>query len=157
MGAQELIMRLKQFGIPMSEWKRVEFFEEPKSVVDAVDPDGINVIDYLDILDEHWKVGIYLNQVFESLKSGMALVALQKKSSTDIAKGGEVTLERPRLYLSMSRRTYGDPVRILKIIKIKNWRDPKKSPEGFRTTFTIDDGNTFNQQVPWGYFFEEDL
>jgi len=143
MGETEIKSRLKYFEVPISKWKVIRWVQLSTNFSDAVRPDEINIIDFLEIHDEFWKVSAWLNDIYRKLQKGMALIALQRPRGRDIAKGGEATLEKPRLYLSMGNN-------VIKIIKCKNWVDPEKNPNGLSLEYKILRGAKFIQISEWG-------
>ena len=106
MGESELADRLSCFPYPIEDWPEDAFEERTYDFHDLIgydNPDGLSFIDYLEVRDgEFYKIGTDLRNIFDSLKSGLVMVAIQKRGDSDIARGGELTLEKPRLYLSIS-------------------------------------------------------
>ena len=129
MAAPELKLRLKLFEdmLRLQDWK-FRAIERSSNFADVIDPDGFNVIDFMEIYDEFWKIGGWIRDIHLKLKKGIAVIAIQKKSSSkknqqDFARGGELTLEKPRLYLAMDRGK-------IKIVKAKIWRNHERNPNG---------------------------
>ena len=142
MGETELKSRFKYFDVPLSKWKEIRWVQLSANFADAIRPDEINIIDFLEIHDEFWRVSGWLNDIYRKLNKGMALVALQRPKGRDIAKGGEATLEKPRLYLSMGNNT-------IKIVKCKNWVNPDHNPNGLIIEYKILRGAKFLQTSDW--------
>jgi hypothetical protein len=103
----------------------------------------VNIIDYLLVPEEAWKIAIPIRQVFDKLNKGIAIIALQKPMSRDIARGGESTLDIPRLYLSMGSG-------VIKIVKCKNWANPERNPNGLSREFSIVQGARITNLSDWG-------
>ena len=148
MAAPELRLRLKLFEdvCKLSDWK-FKAIERSSNFADVIDPDGFNVIDFMEIYDEFWKIGGWIRDIHMKLKKGIAIIAIQKKSNTkkdqhDYARGGELTLEKPRLYLAMDRGR-------VKIVKAKIWRDHERNPNGLTRDFKIVQGWKFLPQNEW--------
>ena len=78
-----------------------------------IHPDEINVVDYLELTSDFWKVSGMLQEIQSKLAQGIAVVALQKPRGRDTGLGGDKSLEKPRLYLSVENGT-------VKILKAKN-------------------------------------
>jgi hypothetical protein len=142
MGASELKLRLEMFHevCPISQWK-FQAIERSDKFADAIDPDGFNVIDFMEIYDEFWKLGGWIRDVHKKLNKGIAVIAIQKQSSSknnqkDFGRGGELTIEKPRLYLAMDRGR-------IKIVKAKIWRDYGRNPNGLSRDFKIVSGWKF--------------
>lgn len=147
MGALELKSRLKKFDFSLSKWKRVKFIERSLNFADVIDPDGINVVDYIEVPEEAWKIATPINEIFRKLDKGICLIALQKPKSRDVARGGESTLDRPRMYLSMGNHE-------IKIVKCKNWAS-EVNPNGLSLEYKIAQGCKFTQQSEWSLKWEE--
>jgi arsenate reductase-like glutaredoxin family protein len=110
MSEEELAIRLNQFK---TKWK-AKFYCRSKNFADVIKPNDINLIDYLEIEDEFWKIGQQINMIHEKLEKGVCIIGLQKDSSKLLGRGASFGLEKPRVYLSMDRDR-------LTIVKAKNW------------------------------------
>ena len=148
MGASELKIRVQMFEdvCKYDDWN-FENVERSDNFADAIDPDGFNVIDFMEIYDEFWKLGGWIRDIHKKLKNGIAVIAIQKKSSTkkdqwDFGRGGELTLEKPRLYMAMDRGR-------IKIVKAKIWRDHNRNPNGLSRNFKIVSGWKFLPADDW--------
>ena len=143
MGDSELKIRLgKRDDIKLDSWN-VEFFERSSNFVDVVRPESLNIIDYLEVNDEFWKVGGILGGIHERLTTGVAVVAIQKGEKGDYGRGATFGAEKPRLYLSMMP---GE----IKIVKAKNWKGIH-NPNGQVRGFRIVGGWKFIEKGPWHY------
>lgn len=140
MGATETKIRLELMDIPPDQVK-VKFWERTDNFEDAVQPDAINIIDFLELNDEFYKVGSRITHIYEKLKGGIAVIALQKDINKEYGRGGSMGLERPRLYLAMNPG-------LLKIVKAKNWRG-LDNPNGMTREFKLVNGWNFIPQGPW--------
>ncbi len=148
MGALELKVRLKKFNFPLKRWKAVKFIERSSNFPDVIEPDGINIVDYIEVPEEAWKIATPINEIFRKLNKGICIIALQKPLGRDVARGGESTLDRPRLYLSMGKG-------VIKIIKCKNWANESLNPNGLSREYKIAGGHNFTYQSEWGIPWEE--
>jgi hypothetical protein len=148
MGALELKVRLKKFGIPFYKWKQVKFIERSLNFADVIEPDGINIVDYIEVPEEAWKIATPINEIFRKLNKGICVIALQKPRGRDIARGGESTLDRPRLYLSMGNGQ-------IKIVKCKNWAQEDKNPNGLSLEYKIVQGCKFIRSSDWSIAWNE--
>jgi len=147
MGESELRLRLDLFeGMKKEDWK-CDFRDRRGNFADVIHPDAFNIIDYIEITEEHWLVGKYLLDIHRKLKNGIALVALQKPWGRDIARGGESSLDKPRLYLAMN------PGRI-KIVSAKNWRGTD-NPNGMVRNFKLYQGHDFSAVGYWEKPYKE--
>jgi hypothetical protein len=122
MGPEELRLRLQLFGYPIADWKPVEFWDRSSDFAPLIEPDSLNIVDFLEIYDNFFTIGAEIKQIYDRLKTGIAIIAIQKKSNSQFARGGEFTLEKARLYITI------DPG-VCKIIKGKNWAQPGENPK----------------------------
>jgi hypothetical protein len=147
MDGTELKNRLKGYeGLRLEDWLNVKFKDRSRDFEDVIDPDGINLIDYLEISKDFFKVGQVLTDIRNRLKTGIAIVALQKKKGDDLGRGAEFSLEKPRLYMSVEPLFPGTKV---KIIKAKNWRHPDINPNGLVMKFKTVKGCRLLPQGTW--------
>jgi hypothetical protein len=150
MGDMELIDRLEDFeDIPLTDWSKVNFKEVSSNFHDRILPDGINIIDYLEVTKEFWLVAEEIKKIFDKLKNGIALIGLQKDFKTELGRGGSFSLEKPRLYVTLTSNPPEGGV--AKIIKCKNWVHKKLNPGGRVCNFKIRNGNEIRQLTDWGH------
>lgn len=147
-GDTELRKRLGNFGIPLKDW-HFKAYERGDNFSDViVGGEGrLNVIDYLEMHDDFFKVGGYLNQIHKKLNGAVAIIALQKNPGVKVGLGGFRSLEKPRLYLSMSPGK-------LRIVKAKIWRTTE-NPNGKEIRFKLVNGCKFIKEGDW-YLPDED-
>ena len=143
MGSMEFKGGLQKFDLPLSKW-RFNAKERASNFDDVIQPDDINIVDFLELSDEFYKVGGMLKKIFDKLKNGIAIVALQKNPGAAMARGGIGTLEKPRLYITMDSG-------IMKIEKGKNWKDPEVNPNGLQVRFSLVQGAKFMMKDKWDY------
>jgi hypothetical protein len=141
MGKDELRDRLSLTGYSFDEWKKVRFFDKDVNFQDHVNPTGINIIDFLEIHDEFWRVGGIIRSIYDRLTSGIAIICMQKKQNTDVGKGGEVTLEKARLAIALSTMTKPDGrlFNRAKLVKVKAPGDAYAgdNPQGMLLDFNV--------------------
>ena len=135
MGAEELKLRLSKFSCGIEEWD-FKARERADNFGDVIVPNAINLIDYLEVTNDFYRVAEEMTEIFSRLDKGIAIIALQKKKGAEMGRGAEFSAEKPRLYLSMDSGK-------LKIIKAKNWRDPENNPNGKEFAFRLRDGCQF--------------
>lgn len=141
MGATELRLRLQKFeDVSLDDWK-MKVWERSGNFADVIKPDAVNVIDFLEIHEDFWKVGGMLKDIHNRLRKGIAVVALQKSKEKEVGRGGDMGLEKPRLYLAMDSG-------IIKIVKCKNWQG-KQNPNGLSRTFKLVQGWKFIEDPQW--------
>jgi hypothetical protein len=142
MGAMELRDRLNKFEANLVHWKEnINFRERSSNFADVIKPNDVNIIDFLEITDEFYKVGGMIKQIYDKLKKGIAIIALQKNPKTDIGLGGMRSIEKARLYLSMEDGR-------IKIVKGKNWAS-SYNPNGISRKFKLVQGAKFIPTTDW--------
>lgn len=143
MGVSELKMRLRCFDRPIDDWKFTPY-ERSFNFPDVIKPGKgkINVIDFLEIHENFYEVGGMINDIYKKLKGAVAVIAIQKQAGRDEGRGGNMTLEKPRLALAMDHGK-------IKIVKAKNWKDPRNNPRGQQYFFKIYKGCKFSEVEGW--------
>ena len=136
MGAAELQIRLKKFNIPLESWKKCRFVAKSGDFKDVIDPNGLNIIDYLEVAKDFYEIGGLLTDIFNALDKGVAVVGLQKPAGRDTGVGGARTLDKARLYLSIEPG-------VLKIVKGKLWRQECVNPNGMSIRWSLGGGANF--------------
>jgi hypothetical protein len=142
MGPIELKSRLVKFGLPMSEWKKIVWKERAADFGAVIRPNAINIIDFMEIHTDFFKVGMLIKEIFDRLDKGIAIIALQKNKGRDEGLGGARSLEKARLYMAMESGK-------LKIVKAKNWRNNEINPNGLVRTYKLGGGCNFKTDGDW--------
>ena len=143
-GAGELRKRLDKFDdITIDQWnfnayQRSENFHQ----VVKRGPQHLNIIDFLQVHDDFYKVGGLLTQIHDILDGAIAIVGLQKNPGSDTGLGGYRMLEVTRLAIALE---FGR----VKVIKAKNFRDPMKNPNGLVKDFKLFDGYKIVSKENW--------
>ncbi len=108
-------------------------------------PDTLYAIDYIDVPEsgEFFMIAPELAKIQSKLIGrSVAIVGLQKKTSSDLAYGGEQTLKKAALYLAMNPGK-------LKIVSAKIPAKPTIIPKNMQWTFKYDDeGTRFTDILP---------
>jgi hypothetical protein len=137
MGPEELRLRLEKFPMPLTAWN-FKPFERASNFADAIVPGAVNIVDYLELTEDFYKVAREIKKIFDRLTTGVAVIAIQKKQGAVLGRGGDFSMEKSRLYLSMDA---GE----LKILKGKNWAQPGVNPKGTVFRFKLVDGCNFSE------------
>lgn len=133
----ELKIRLDKFKEGPDSFKDVKFQFRTDDFPDKIDPEGFNIVDYLDEgAEEVYKMGLRIRKIADRLKGGIAIVAIQKPPGRSEGYGGAGTLNRARLYLSISNG-------LLLIRKGKIWANPVENPNGRYCKFKLAEGCIF--------------
>lgn len=131
--AHRKILSFKSF--PVDEW-HFKMVDCQENWHQKIHPNMLNIVDYLEIHDEFYKIGNYIQKIHNALgEEGIAIIALQKNAQRDMGKGGFCTLEKAQLYLSLNSSS-------LTIVKSKHWTS-KKDPHGLTFNFKLDNGARF--------------
>jgi len=105
MSDSELIERFKNYPqdmITLEEWKEsVEFVKRTLDWWDLIEPDGLNVVDYLIEYEKSYLIADFIWRIHQKLKTGVALVILQRDPLKPYATGGRGVRDLPRLVLSL--------------------------------------------------------
>lgn len=140
MGDREIKKRLLKFGIPLKQWK-FTVIERASNFSDVIQPDDINVIDFLEVYQDFYKIGLYIREICDKLNKGIAIIALQKNPGVDWGLGGMRSMEKARLYLSIEKGR-------IKIVSGKNWAS-EINPVGLHLDFKLVQGCKFIIQKDW--------
>jgi hypothetical protein len=143
MGEDELASRLQNFeGIALKDW-RFTAEERSRNFADVVRPDCVNIIDYLEFPGAEYNLTAdYLRAIHEKLSTGICLIALQKRRGAEEGQGGQLSVEKPRLYLLMDNG-------VLTIRKAKNWVDSTENPNWLSLRYKIVGGCKFIVTKEW--------
>lgn len=149
MGTQELSTRCKMFEpeIPFSFWKGVQFCDHSFGFSDKVDPDGLNIIDYLEIAKDFSEIADRMKEIYQKLRNGIAVIGIQKKYGADFGRGAEFSLEKPRLYVTLEANP--PEGNIAKIVKCKNWARDDRNPNHLECVFNVIKGSQIRQLISW--------
>ena len=106
----------------------------------VVDPDGVNLIDWLNIYDNFYQIGEVLDGIKDKMNKGIVVVAIQKDPHKGLGVGGMWAEHKASLYMTMD---FGR----LTVEKAKKWTgfNPNHKCWGFDI---IDQGTHFNDIHP---------
>ncbi len=141
MDAGELKSRLIKFDCGLVEWERVNFWDRQENFSDVIVPGkgSLNIIDFLEVHDEFYKIGKWITEIYAKLKGAVAVIAIQKNTGQEHGLGGQRSMEKARLALSCS------PGKIL-ITKAKNFIDPEFNPNNHAVKYKLVQGAKLIQQ-----------
>lgn len=149
MGPAELRSRLERHSDILLEQWNFTAVERTGDFGEVIEPDMINVIDYLEISESFWQVDLQLREIFEKLNRGIAIVAIQKSHTQELGRGGDFTGQKPRVYITLDRdEDHGGGV--VKVIKTKDIV-PGTSIVGKEMAFSIEDGWKLIYDGNWAY------
>lgn len=124
---------------PIEKWKKVKM-SSGLSLSDAHDrviKDGLNVFDYLESDEgEDYKIVGTMAKIHRALKSGIAVICLQKRSTAKFAAGGEGTKNKANIYLTLDDEY---PRHICRIAECKTFKN-NENPKGYMIDYKIYNG-----------------
>lgn len=144
MSPEEIKERMENSGVVIPNPPPFEIREKDCNFGDVIRPDGINIIDYLDLNSDLYKIGEEIEAIYRKLKRGIALIAIQKKPGQKIGLGGVFTIKRAKLYMSLSTvEDEGQLYHKLEIVKARGRVNPKHNPNGMYWKFKLIGGIKF--------------
>ena len=155
---EERDIQLEDFGADIDEWdKKVDFYAKKDitaSFDNYIDPENITIVDYFESYDDYAGVSGALRDIADKLTTGIAIVALQKKSGMTHGYGGEGTANRSQLYINIDKHELDFRKRIATIRKLKKAKDRKYSIEHLSCEFEYDHKGRIVEQTDWGKVIE---
>jgi len=149
MGSSELKKVLLRYkDTDLMDWaQHISFYNRNRNFHDVIKtgPDKLNIIDFMEVAgDDYPMVGQWILNVHEKIVNAGAvtIICLQKPPGRDQGVGGLPTLDKPRLYLAVSRGK-------LKIVDGKNWASDE-NPRGMECTFKLVHGAQLVMGDNWG-------
>ena len=127
---EQMKERFDNFVIPIPTPAPFRVFERYDNYADVIKPDGISVIDYLDLNSDFYLIGDEIEKIFRKLNKGLAVIGLQKRAGQELAIGGTGTEKKASLYITLDSG-------ILTIKKAKSWMNPEVNPNGIKFTYKL--------------------
>ena len=160
-GVEGLQDRLRSHeDIDITDWKfkayhRMEYFE------DVVFPEAINVIDYMICpADKPWLMGPLMDAVYKKLTTGIAWINIQKGTGKDVGRGGDWSMERSQLYVTLSPNINADNsdpnVQYVVAKVLKNKAFINANPHGKSINFSIHRGWNIKHYNEWHYAHKQE-
>ena len=153
MGSGEYKTRIKNFGIGMSPWKKVKAASKSYDFDGAIthyNRDGLTCVDYLEEVEgEYHKIPTDIRNIYDALGNGVALVAIQKRTDQEYARGGQGTVEKARLVLNLDYICAGDRCIYcaLKLVKVKHFLN--RNLQGHEIHFRLENGCQIEPITDW--------
>jgi len=155
MGVGEYVDRLRQFDdVPFQDWQKIIAAERSFDFNGAIqhhNPDGLTCIDFLEEIEgKYYEMPSHIRNIYDALGTGVAIIAIQKKSDSDFARGGQATAEKARLYLAVDFLTVAEQSVIcaLKVIKVKRYIGGRNI-QGHEIHFQIFEGSKIEPVSEW--------
>lgn len=144
MSPEEINERIRKSEIEVPNHAPFKVYDRADNFADVIEPDKINVVDYLDLNSEVYLVGDEIEKIYRKLNKGIAVIALQKKVGQQLAIGGVFTIKRAKLYISIDTiKEAGNWIHKLSIQKARGRVDPKIDPRTVEIKFKLLDGIRF--------------
>ena len=141
MSPTEMKVRLGKFPIKQDDWNFVPR-ERMENFADVLDPNGLNIIDFMEIYDDFWRVAKPIREIHDKLDKGVAIIAIQKNAGKSMGTGGTFGLHKPRLYVAVDFGT-------ARIIKGKNCTREDRTLDGLGCKFDIAGGWDIQMTEGW--------
>ncbi len=139
---KELALRFAQYP-DHKLWPADLVRERSQNFSDVIEPDYINIIDYLEITDNFFVVARFLREIRDALGKGIAIVAIQKAKGAELPIGRDFSRQIARLVLTI------DPG-VLTIRKAKSFAQRGVNPNNMKFSFKLKDGAHFTDiQESW--------
>jgi hypothetical protein len=150
MGKEDLLDRINLFK-SFPKLSKMKFVERSSNFHDVIEPDSLNVIDFLEISNNFYEVGGLMTKIRDKLKSGMAVIAIQKNKNKDEAVGGHFAMEKPRLVVTLDREDFGvaGMRNVARITKAKGRLDMRVNPVGQELIYSLYRGCEFKVESDW--------
>ena len=144
MDGPELKKRLKNFKSvdSLRDWKfNSRSVTENMEDVVASGEGKLNIIDYLEIDDEFYKISGMIRRIHKKLDGAVAVIAIQKRPGALVGLGGFGSIYKSRLAINIEKG-------ICEVYKAKNWKT-KRNPNGLCRKFEIVDGWDLSGRGEW--------
>jgi len=102
---------------------------------DYIEPDKINIIDWINLTTEFYRIGQIIEDIKAGLGDGLAIIVLQKEEEAEMARGKGFTRDLADVYFTID--PFGDWQSRLTVGKVKDY---KKRITGRMWGFSIVDG-----------------
>jgi hypothetical protein len=147
MGPAEFKLRASLFpDVTVNQWEDVHVYERSENFADVIKPGAgnLNIIDFLEVVDEFWKVAATIQKIHQKLNGALCIIALQKNPGVDLGRGGAFSLEKARLYVSLDYQN-------AKIISCKNFKENdiiRGNPRGYTCKYKLVAGCRITRMDP---------
>lgn len=137
MDGAELKERLRLFDAGLWNFKA---YSRNENFADVVFPGegNLNIIDFLEVHDDFYKVGQSIKDIHSKLNGAIAVIGLQKNAGQENGLGGFRSMEKARLAITLDQiRDAGKISNKMKITKAKNFADKNVNPNGWEFSYRL--------------------
>jgi len=106
---------------------RFELIERHANWKHAIEPNWINIIDWIGLDDAFYKIGSIMEDIQSELRDGIALVVLQKNENKTLGMGGAFSEHRASVYFNIDK----DLLTVRKVKEYKNGVNPNGAMYGY--------------------------
>ena len=92
--------------------------EQSQNWQDVIQPNALNIVDWIYLDDEMWKVRTVMKSIIANLDRGIAVVVIQKRSYKQVGEGGEATKDLASVYFVI-KNDQETGRKVLKVEKVK--------------------------------------
>ena len=90
----DMLRDIKFYDLSNSRNKNFQDFIKPGN-------GNLNICDYVESLEEPWKMGVCIDGIFRKLNGAVAVIAIQKKPGSEMGYGGTYTTMRPSVVINL--------------------------------------------------------
>lgn len=102
--------------------------KQEQNFQDVIVPDAINIIDWIRLDDEPWKINQIMDKIQSKLGKGICIVSLQKRTYKSHAVGGEGSMDYASAYFTL----YHDKNLMSDVLKVEKVKEPGNSNPNFK-------------------------
>jgi hypothetical protein len=148
MGDTEFRKRLELFeDVNLQDWK-FKAYHRASNFADLITPEKkIFIVDFLEVTSDFWKVAQYIQEIHKKLKEGICIIALQKSAGKVLGRGGDFSMEKARLYLTLDYLE-DQKVNRIQIAEAKAWRT-NRNPRGMYRDYKLVNGSIYIPVNDW--------
>ena len=104
---------------------------------DLVNPDGLNIIDYLEPPNgDFTQIGPLITEIHHVMRKGIAVINIQKKKGDEYGAGGQFIRNKAHLFCTLDIENY--PVCQMRITKCKAPNHGYRNPVGLEVGYQVD-------------------
>ena len=144
----------KSDQVLIKNMQSVRFYEGVTDFVEAIVPGrgNLNLLDYIKLIEEPWKIGRILSDIEEKLDGAMCIASIQKRPGSTSGVGGVYTEFTPSLVVACEKKK-DDNYNVALVTKIRELNDDYLSDNNFgvyyKHHFNIIDGIKIISKTGW--------
>jgi hypothetical protein len=152
---EEFAYRLSMFDdVKIEDWN-FKPIDRNENFEDILDPNAINIIDYLEIYDSFYKIGSKMANFYQVMRKGEGclIVFVQKNPRQEHGRGDTFLIEKPRITISLSKRINEKGELDGAICTATNIKFPagNQNINGLSRDYKIINGSEIIETGPWYY------